>query len=607
MSSGPPFPSAPSCSSSAPMDTSLPVDIPASARVHFSLSLVEGHLLHIISSAEYKLSIGANANRVRIETLVRLADIPRHYDDIEEDSDYLRDTDGKDIDIQLLNRVLAVLKDIKIAKKKVSSLLAIKNAIWKYIDRAYFRATKGAGKYTVTPTPIAVVECEISAIFDRLKAEPSEDELDQVRVALLEYVTDSYVASLIPLMEQKVFTRLYRAIIPADEHVRLPAKCNSTVLAEAKQQFVKYISAKPIIVSDEEINQHEQVAVATATSSTSGVVAQVGAGDVDGRSAVLNMLHQLVGRMDKLESGVIARSAAVAPMVHPVSTPVKKKVAISSRKLFDSVPSSASGGSGGVCASPSFLDQLAKSAGISRAVGDIGASDNVEFSSDSESESTATTKTASPIGGGTSASGGGSVVHVRFAGAITPGTSYALLLFQSASAFASYEQYCRQSLVPAMDNAKLSHELLRWSVLLDILSSVDCNGDGSGSGVTGEAMEYAARVFVGLQLVDANGDYSTLEAMVGKQKHQLPVEVISAVNKARLQTQKLDKKVLTSDDTKAISANRSAGNYTRGGRGANRGPFYGRGGRGARGGNGGRGGYNGNAVPGGATGATGGK
>jgi len=127
-------------------------------------------------------------------------------------------------------------------------------------------------------------------------------------------------------------------------------------------------------------------------------------------------------------------------------------------------------------------------------------------------------------------------VRQRFFTATSPSTSFASILASTASSFPSYEYYTSHEVAKSISSDRNWEELERWSLLMDEMMA-------SGIDTSSTVFELAARVFIGLQIADANGDYVSLNVMIGKQNHSLPVHVLAAIDKQRLQSKKLSSNI----------------------------------------------------------------
>ncbi len=127
-------------------------------------------------------------------------------------------------------------------------------------------------------------------------------------------------------------------------------------------------------------------------------------------------------------------------------------------------------------------------------------------------------------------------IRQRFFNATSPNTSFASILSSTAASFPSYEYYTSHEVAKSISSDRNWEELERWSLLMDEMMA-------SGIDTSSTVFELAARVFIGLQIADANGDYISLNAMIGKQTQSLPVHVLAATNKHRLQSRKLSSNI----------------------------------------------------------------
>jgi hypothetical protein len=163
----------------------------------------------------------------------------------------------------------------------------------------------------------------------------------------------------------------------------------------------------------------------------------------------------------------------------------------------------------------------------------------------------------------------------RFRGSTCPRQSFASLLHETVYAYASVEQYVKQTLSHSM-SARNLYELERWSLLLDQMDADQVDMDTA-------CYELAARVFFGIQLADESNDYDLISRMIGRHAVGLPDKVLSAVNKSRSVAQAIGKTPQRSHNNSSFSNRSRGGNYKSNKGGHNNYRGRGRGGKGVGG------------------------
>jgi hypothetical protein len=130
-----------------------------------------------------------------------------------------------------------------------------------------------------------------------------------------------------------------------------------------------------------------------------------------------------------------------------------------------------------------------------------------------------------------------------------------------------------------------AHELERLAMILDGLDRDHFSLDARGSPTY--VFELISRMMIGLEAADVSYDYDILDGLIGQQRAALPIDIITRINKGRLQARKLATKSAYIDDDSQKRSRRSNSEfqYSTDSRQSSRGgSFRGRGG--ARGGGG---------------------
>jgi hypothetical protein len=93
--------------------------------------------------------------------------------------------------------------------------------------------------------------------------------------------------------------------------------------------------------------------------------------------------------------------------------------------------------------------------------------------------------------------------------------------------------------IPRIKNARNGHEMERLAMILDALKrdGYDVNGSGAPTYV----FELVSRMYFGVEAADVSSDYGIIDNLIGTQRVALPVDIISLINKSRLQGAKLAK------------------------------------------------------------------
>jgi hypothetical protein len=263
-------------------------------------------------------------------------------------------------------------------------------------------------------------------------------------------------------------------------------------------------------------------------------------------SAMMTLLESLAKRLDRMES-VQDRSKVSRVATPPNSDPTSS---LATRTLFASVPATtmpptpsrtkSSSVTNGV-SSGGLFGRLASASGFSgvNSLTNVVESDSEEDNEDDDARQ-GIGMSGIPQRTASTNSNKQSMVNSFLNGCVASDYSFADLLRQHTSAYASHVQYFKQNLSPIINDKRTRYEISRLTLLADIVYG---NGDGIPTVQQLETIyELIARCIIGLQLADTNNDYTIIESLVGQQKVALPVDIISIINKSRVQSVKLEQR-----------------------------------------------------------------
>ncbi len=491
--------------------------------------------------------------------IAAVADIPRHFSDLVEDSDWFGG-----VSHQLIHRLCKLLRLKPRVGDSEDDINYNKELLWKLSEYANSRSKR---HNRVAPSPIAVVEVELLLLCKLVNRESTNDEYDQVRVALIKYMSEPYIVSCIDQLNYTVFKAVYRIVVPSHEQLKKVTESNANVMIRARHQLKSFFVANPANVS--------AASGSHVTSNSSNNPSSSQSRAPKRRSAPVEE--------DGHDDGIDDLSSDVSGMEDDIiDIPAMDNKRGNNSRLGYNLKSHAGGlgynpksGDGSLGYNPKsnsgrgLKDKRGHKHGSSKhRARSVSASSSSGSDSDSSSHSRGYHRAQSNV-------------RMRFSNATSPSTSFAAILSSCAASFPSYKYYTSHEIAKSISGVRNLRELERWALVLDEMLA--CSID-----VSSTVFELVSRIFTGIQITDTNGDYESLAAMIGEQSQSLPVQVIAAINKHRLQSNKLGSKRVDDEEKKYGSRKNSVPQANGGHRGRGRGGgFRGRGGRGSSTGSGG--------------------
>jgi uncharacterized membrane protein YgcG len=543
--------------------------------------------------------------------VTQMCTVPAYFNDIGQ-----RDYFGG-VDAALLVKVVQSMGLTSTGEEREDKLV-----IWNAVTKMKQEGLKGA------------VETRLKAYLRDLDADSTTDEKQQVKAALLPFLTDSFVSKYVPSTTSKVvFITLYGLFVPSDQKMRLGRASLPATIAKAHDQFNQHLGLKSgsdsgsgsgsgSSISDEkeEVTVEEESKDKTNESEADGYAPELPHTSTAPKKkvkpkgdALVGLLASLTSRLEDMEKRWQALPVSVSvsaskPRPRPKPTCVSANdsgldndnddegllervpvtVTPSKQKVVRTIAFDGFGSAADVQRQCQVSGQPNKTGlleGLRTASGHAAAvSGNAPLTPSSVKRSAATaSRSAVSLNDSDDEEGGDlerqvsssvSVENVHehlFSGAVAANKSISTTVITRANGFSSYIQYTKQTLSQQMTNARNTHELERLALILDAL---DRDGFGvDGNGVPSYVFELVSRMYVGIEAADVSNDYTIIDGLVGQQRVALPIDIIQLINKSRLQTKKLSTKTayIDADDGQHSTRRGSGGFQYSSGRGRGRG------------------------------------